>query len=123
MAGTGKFWRGVFIGALVGGALSLFDKPTREAVASNCKRAAKKAADIVTNPKEVAEKVKIKTEQVRQTIEQVSDDLHFIKEKVEEFAEATPEVVNFVKETKDVFFDDKRTYTNAKHGDEDKFTQ
>ncbi|MGJ7919129.1 YtxH domain-containing protein [Neobacillus sp. LXY-4] len=110
-----NFWKGVLLGALAGGALSLLDKSTRDAVAANCKSTTKKVTHIIKNPEEVVEKVKATSEQVRQTIEQVSDDLFFIKEKVEELTEATPQVMDFVKETKEVFLDDN-TYTEMEHG-------
>lgn len=115
-----NFWKGIILGALAGGAISLLDKPTRNAVASNCKKATKSVAHMIQNPGEVVDKVKTTSEQVRQTIEQVSDDIFFIKEKVEELTEATPYVVNVVKETKDVFFDIKDTYTETEHNPQDK---
>lgn len=115
-----NFWKGIILGALAGGAISLLDKPTRNAVASNCKKATKSVAHMIQNPGEVVDKVKTTSEQVRQTIEQVSDDIFFIKEKVEELTEATPHVVNVVKETKDVFFDIKDTYTETEHNPQDK---
>ncbi|WP_147533523.1 YtxH domain-containing protein [Bacillus marasmi] len=108
-----NFWKGVLLGALAGGALSLLDKPTRQAVTTNCKTATKKVVYVIKNPSEVVDKVKTTSEQVRQTVAQVSDDLYFIKEKVEEITEATPYVVNVVKETKDVFLDNKDTYTET----------
>lgn len=115
-----NFWKGIIIGALAGGTLSLLDKPTRDAVKSNCKKATSNVAYVIKHPGEVVDKVKTTTDQVRQTIEQVSDDIFFIKEKVEELTEATPHVMNVVKETKDVFLDIKDTYTETEHPQQDK---
>ena len=33
---SSKFWKGVFLGAIAGGALSLFDRTTRTSVIENC---------------------------------------------------------------------------------------
>jgi gas vesicle protein len=113
MSDTGKFWRGVLLGALAGGALSLLDKPTRDAVMTNCRRTGRQVTNMVRNPSVMVDKVRNTSEQMRQTVEQVSDDLFFIKEKVEELSEVTPKVVDIVKETKDVFSDNGVTYSEA----------
>lgn len=113
MSETKNFWKGVLIGAIAGGALSLLDKQTRDAVMTNCRKNSKRVTNLVNNPSVMAEKVKTTSEHVRQTVKQVSEDLTFIKEKVEELTEVTPKVCDIVKETKDVFIDNGETYTEA----------
>lgn len=113
MGETKNFWRGVLIGAIAGGALSLLDKKTRDACFDNCRNTTKNVTYFVKNPSVIADKVKTTSERVRQTVEEVTDDLTFIKEKVEQLAEATPQVMDFVKETKDVFLDNGDTYTET----------
>ena len=40
---------------------------------------------------------------IRNTIEEVGEEVSFIAEKIDELKEATPQVSHFVKETKDTF--------------------
>ncbi|XJZ27890.1 YtxH domain-containing protein [Bacillota bacterium Lsc_1132] len=103
MANSNKFWKGMFVGALVGGALSLLDKETRAAMKENWQKAAHGAAVVVKNPKKVTNQIKETVQKVRTTVEQVGEDLAFIAEKVEELKETTPQVTKLLKETKDTF--------------------
>ncbi|MGG5252238.1 YtxH domain-containing protein [Neobacillus sp. SM06] len=103
MANSNKFWKGMLIGALAGGALSLLDKETRAAMKENWKRAAHGTAEMVRNPKQVTSQIKETAQRVRTTVEQVGEDLAFIAEKVEELKETTPQVTKLLKETKDTF--------------------
>lgn len=100
---TKKFWQGMFIGALVGGAISLFDRTTREAVKEASKQTMSKTVHYIKHPNEAVETVKTKTEQIRQSLEEISDDVSFIVGKVGELKEMTPQVTNLVTETKDTF--------------------
>lgn len=108
MGKTSKFWKGVLMGALAGGAISLLDQETRKSVVDGCKKGMREISYYATHPTEVAEQVKEKTNKLRTTFEQVSEDVSFIAEKVEELKEVTPSVVGIVKETKEVFSDDER---------------
>ena len=42
---------------------------------------------------------------IRNTIEEVGEEVSFIAEKIDELKEATPQVSHFVKETKDSFIE------------------
>ncbi len=117
MSETRNFWRGVFLGAIAGGALSMLDKNTRNAITTKCSKTTKNVTYLIKNPSIVVDKVKNTTEQVRQTINQVSEDIYFIKEKVDELTEMTPQVVDIVKETKDALVKNENTY------DDGNFTQ
>jgi gas vesicle protein len=110
MSDTRNFWKGVFLGAIAGGALSMLDKNTRVAVTTKCRKTTKNVTYLIKNPSVVVDKVKSTTEQVRQTIDQVSEDFYFIKEKVDELTEVTPQVIDIVKETKDAFVQNENTY-------------
>lgn len=100
-----KFWKGVLLGALAGGALTLFDRETREAVASGCRRTGKKVCYYVKHPDEAARMVSESTKKIRSTIAEVEEDISFITEKVEELRELTPQMVDIVKDTKEVLLD------------------
>ncbi|MBY0122936.1 YtxH domain-containing protein [Bacillus sp. S/N-304-OC-R1] len=103
--GKSLFLKGVFYGALAGGALSLLDKTTRESVAANCKKATKQITYYVKNPDEVISQIQDMTEKVQSTYEQVSSEVSFIMEKVDELKDSTAEVVELVEETKEAFFE------------------
>jgi gas vesicle protein len=96
---TNKFWKGMLLGALAGGALSLFDKDTRAAMKENCQ----KASDIIKNPKQTYEQTKEAVIKIKTIVEQVNEDLSYISEKVEELRETTPQVTKILKDTKQAF--------------------
>jgi gas vesicle protein len=113
-----NFWKGIILGALAGGALSLLDTPTRKAVTINVRKASTQVGHVLREPSIIVEKVKETASQVRETVEQVSEDVLFIKEKVGEITEVTPQVMDMVKETKDAFSKSRDTYeetTTANH--------
>ncbi|AZU60887.1 YtxH domain-containing protein [Neobacillus mesonae] len=90
------FWKGLFLGALAGGAVSLFDKYTREVMKDHVQKTSSKVYETVRHPGETVAKIK-------STIEQVSEDFSYLAEKVEEIRELTPQVTDMIKETKDTF--------------------
>lgn len=115
MGSTNKFWKGILFGALAGGAISLLDRETRKSVMENCKKTAGNITYYVKHPNEVGEQLKEKTEKLRMTVEQVSEDVSFIAEKVEELREIIPSVAGIVKDTKEAFVkpdSEKRTLNN-----------
>jgi gas vesicle protein len=101
--GKNKFWKGVIMGAVAGGMLSLLDRETRQVVGEKCGRAAKGVAYVVTHPKETVDTMKKKSNEIRVTVNQMSEDISYIVDKIEEVRELTPEVAQMVKETKEVF--------------------
>jgi gas vesicle protein len=98
-----QLWKGMLLGAIAGGALSLLDKETREIVKENVQSAARKVTYVVRNPREVVSKVKETAGRLMDTVEQVSEDISFITEKVDELRELTPQVTGILKETKEAF--------------------
>ncbi len=103
MTRRNQFWKGMLLGAIAGGAISLLDKQTREAMKENIQKTSSKVAYIVRNPHEITDKVKETTEKIRTTFEQVSEDVSYITDKVDELRELTPQVTDLIKETKDTF--------------------
>ncbi|CRK81906.1 YtxH domain-containing protein [Neobacillus massiliamazoniensis] len=97
------FWRGMLLGAIAGGALSLLDKGTRQAMKTNVCKASSKISYIVKNPGDVTKKVKETAENFKATFEQISEDISFMTEKVDELRDLTPQVTDILKETKDTF--------------------
>lgn len=113
MSEVNNFWKGVLIGAVAGGALSMLDKQTRNAVMTNYQKASKNVTYLVKNPSVIVDKVKTTSEQMRQTFEQVSEDIFFIKDRVEELSQVTPNFVDRVEEKRDAFSDNGDTYTEV----------
>lgn len=105
MSQKNKLRTGMLIGAVVGGLVALLDKNTRQMTANNCRSCFNKVKNFVSEPTIVLDKVKAKTSQARDTVSQITDDIVFITEKAQELQDITPQVANFVKETKDVFVD------------------
>ncbi|MCM3726286.1 YtxH domain-containing protein [Neobacillus cucumis] len=105
MTKKNQFWKGMLLGAIAGGALSLLDKDTREAMKENVKRTSGMVGYIVRHPDELSEKVKGTAAKLKSTFETVSEDISFITEKVEELRELTPQVTEILKETKETFIE------------------
>ncbi len=100
-----KFWQGVVLGAIAGGFLSLLDRQTRTTVLGNCQRATEKVTYFAKHPDEAAHCVTESARKIRSTIEEVGEDISFLTEKVEELRELTPQMVDIVKDTKDVLLE------------------
>ncbi|MEH7118160.1 YtxH domain-containing protein [Neobacillus vireti] len=103
MTRKNQFWKGMLLGAIAGGALSLLDKDTREAMKENVKKTSGRVSYIVRHPDEISEKVKGTAAKIKSTFETVNEDISFISEKVEELRELTPQVTGLLKETKETF--------------------
>lgn len=101
-----KFWKGILLGAIAGGAISLLDRETRQTVLANCQETGSKVAHYVKHPQEAVRCVKDSTRRIRTTIEDMSEEISFIAEKVEELREITPQVTDIIKDTKEVLLDD-----------------
>ncbi|RRN69469.1 YtxH domain-containing protein [Peribacillus simplex] len=98
-----KFMQAVFIGALAGAAVSLFDKNTRYSVLENSKSCLSNMKELVKNPNRVLSQVRETSSKVRSTVEKISDDVSFISQKVEEMKDIPSQVAQVVIETKEVF--------------------
>jgi gas vesicle protein len=103
MSNMKKFWKGMFWGALAGGAVSLLDKDTRQAVKENFQKAGENIAYVIKNPDEIADQVKEKAIKWKTTVEEIGEDMSYLASKVEELKETTPQVTRMLKETKDTF--------------------
>ena len=103
MANENKLLTGMLVGALVGAAVSLLDKRTRQDVVQSGKKVSSKIKDYIEQPETFTNDVKQKIEDVKDTVKEVSEDISFITEKVTELKETTPQVVNMLQETRDRF--------------------
>ncbi|MED3881696.1 YtxH domain-containing protein [Priestia megaterium] len=112
MGKRNKLVEGIVIGAIIGGAVSLFDKETRTSVIQGSKKLKDKTTTLIQHPELVTDTVKEKYETIRTTIEQVSEDVSFVAGKVEKLKETTPQMMEIVNDTKEAFVE--------KYGDEQK---
>ncbi|MBS4213608.1 YtxH domain-containing protein [Neobacillus rhizophilus] len=98
-----KFWQGMLIGAIAGGAVSLFDKQTRQIMKEHVGRVSGKVSYVVRHPGEMVGKVKETAEKIMDTVEQAGEDISYIMDKVDELRDLTPKVTETIKETKKSF--------------------
>ncbi|WP_077210882.1 YtxH domain-containing protein [Bacillus dakarensis] len=103
MGSQNKFFKGILMGAIAGGAISLLDRETRKSVVESCKKGTKEVSYYLSHPTEMAEQIRDKTSKLRTTVAQVSEDVTYIAEKVEELREVTPSVAGLVKDTREAF--------------------
>ena len=103
MTRKNQFWKGMLLGAIAGGALTLLDKDTREVMRDNVKKTSGKVGYILRHPDEISEKLMGTAAKIKSTFETVNEDISFISEKVEELRELAPQVTEIIKETKETF--------------------
>lgn len=105
-----KFGSYILIGAILGGAVSLFDRSTREQVMNKSKNIVSGVTFYSKNPDVLKSKIQEKTEKYQSIYEQFTDDATYIKDKVEELKQLTPQVKELVVDTKDAFVESKDEY-------------
>ncbi|MED3625227.1 YtxH domain-containing protein [Neobacillus thermocopriae] len=97
------FWKGIFLGAIAGGAISLLDRETRETMKENVQKVSGKVSYLVQNRAEIVNQMKDTVAKLKSTFEQVNEDVAFIMDKVEDLRELTPKVTDAIKDTKESF--------------------
>ncbi|MBW3112747.1 MULTISPECIES: hypothetical protein [Bacillaceae] len=108
--GSNKFFKGVMLGAVAGGLLSLLDRSTRQEVGSTLKNSGTYISTYSKNPQQLIESSREVYEKLRTTADQVTRDIQFISDKVEEIKGMTPQVKEIIEETKETFEDSSEAY-------------
>lgn len=103
MGSSRKFWLGMVLGAVAGGALSLFDRSTRMSVKEDLRKVSGSVSYIAKHPDEFVNDVRETVAKVTTTVEQVTEDVAFIAEKVEEIRDVPPQLTELVHDTKETF--------------------
>ncbi|RHW41559.1 YtxH domain-containing protein [Neobacillus notoginsengisoli] len=103
MAGTSRFWKMIVLGALAGGAISLFKRETRTAVFDSAKKTSDNLVYALKNPGEITDTIRDAAKKIQHTVEQMNDDIVYIAGKVEELRDTTPQLVGILKDTKGAF--------------------
>lgn len=97
--GKGKFFASAAIGAAVGGAIALFDRQTRVEM----KEWAIYLFEMAKDPENLSASSKEIVNRAKETAQQISDDVSYIRGKVDNLKDLTPEVKDLVDETKSTF--------------------
>lgn len=108
--GESKFVKGVICGALVGGALTMFDKKTRNAVAVKSRTIGNQIQYYSTNRQELKKILEDQITKWKSFYDQLSSDATYISQKVNEVKEITPQVKTLLTDTKEAFTQSKEEY-------------
>lgn len=92
--------KGLFIGSLIGTAISLLDKHTRQNAVTNMQH----AKDVVTDYEHMTTSLNSTAEKIKRTAVKISDDAVFVKKQLEELKGITPVVASIIHDTKEAFF-------------------
>lgn len=108
--GENKFRKYVILGALLGAAVSLLDRNTREQVSRKTRAIVSDIGYYSRHPDSLRWKLKEKKEKYQSVYDQLSEDVTYIKQQVEELKVLTPQVKDLVVNTKEAFVDSKDEY-------------
>ncbi|HZG73349.1 MAG TPA: hypothetical protein VEY51_17575 [Chondromyces sp.] len=103
--GKRKFFIAVAMGAFAGGVVSMLDKNTR----GEMKEWGKYLLDLAQDPDRLQSSSKELMDRAKQTAQQISEDVAYIKNKVDDLKGRTPDVKELVEETKETFLPEGET--------------
>lgn len=109
--GTKKLAKGMVIGALVGGAITLFDRETRKDVIRAGKTVGNKVLHVISNPGKTWHGLQEKVNEFQSAYRELNEDIRLIMEKAQEIKEVSLETKELLRETKEVFLEDKSEET------------
>ena len=95
-----KLLQGIVVGALAGAAISMLDRSTRESVIACSKKKYNQMKDYMENPELVMDQIREKSDKLRTTFENITEDVVFIANQVEVLKEIPQQVVATVKDSK-----------------------
>lgn len=101
MAGMMKIsiTKGLFIGSLIGTAISLLDRHTRQHAVTTLQH----AKDTVTDLDQMTSSLNLTSEKIKNSALKISDDAAFVKKQLEELKGITPVVAGIIRDTKEAF--------------------
>ncbi|MEZ2715551.1 YtxH domain-containing protein [Niallia circulans] len=91
--------KGLFIGSLIGTAISLFDRHTRQHAVTTLQH----AKDTVTDLDQMTSSLNLTSEKIKNSALKISDDAAFVKKQLEELKGITPVVAGIIRDTKEAF--------------------
>ncbi|WP_019414561.1 YtxH domain-containing protein [Paenisporosarcina sp. TG20] len=116
-----KLIKGIFIGAIAGAGISMFDRATREDLKYKMRIMSYDAKYYLKNRDDLKLKLQEKADKLQSVYNQLSQDKQYLTGKVEEFKALTPQVKTLVLDTKDAFVQSKDEYKTIVNNDEDDF--
>ncbi|WP_313893659.1 YtxH domain-containing protein [Psychrobacillus sp.] len=105
-----KFVKGIVCGAVIGGALTLLDKSTRNAIINKTKYCQKQIQYYSKNREELKTTMEEQMTKWKSVYEQFSSDATYLSQKVNEVKQITPQVKTLLTDTKDAFVQSKEEY-------------
>ncbi|GGA46150.1 YtxH domain-containing protein [Psychrobacillus lasiicapitis] len=105
-----KFVKGVVCGALIGGALTMLDNKTRNAVVQKTNSIGRQIKYYSTNRQELKVILEEQVTKWKSFYEQINSDATYISQKVNEVKEMTPHVKTLLTDTKEAFAQSKEEY-------------
>ncbi len=84
------FFKGVFLGALVGGAVTLLHKETRKEVTDVSKKTVQKIKHVVCHPIETVEQIQSQVNEFINSIEEITDDIKEINDRIHHIKNSVP---------------------------------
>lgn len=108
--GSSKFGRYVLGGALIGAAVSMLDRATRQHTVTTARSSYEKVLYYKENPDIVKNEFQQKKEKVQTLVDQVKGDVNYIKSQVDEIKTLTPQVKEMFADTKEAISESKSEY-------------
>jgi len=102
--------KGLFFGSVIGATISLLDKQTRTHSIQNIQSIKKSMTDFES----ITSSLTNTSDNIKKTIEKISEDVSFVIEKLEEVREVTPVVAGIIRDTKDAFYSKNSIQTDPK---------
>ncbi|WP_335871028.1 YtxH domain-containing protein [Bacillus sp. 2205SS5-2] len=103
--------QGMVYGAIIGGAISMLDRNTREGVVDGTKKSGKQIKHYSKNPKQMSDYMKDLYDKFKTTADQLNEDVKFVNEKFETLRnEVTPQVKEVLEETKNNLQESQESY-------------
>ena len=110
MMSENKFGKGILYGALIGGAVTMLDRKTREAVINKSRYVRNEIQYYSKNRDELKTTIESQVAKWKAVYEQFSSDATYLSQKVNEVKEITPQVKTLLTDTKDAFAQSKDEY-------------
>lgn len=105
-----KLLSGVVCGAVIGGALTMLDKRTRDAVIHKSRYIGNQIQYYSKNRQELKSTLEDQATKWKSLYEQFASDATYISQKVNEVKEITPQVKTLLTDTKEAFAQSKEEY-------------
>jgi len=105
-----KFVKGIICGAVVGGAITLLDRKTRDSVMNKTRYVRNEIQYYSKNKEELKTNLEHQITKWKSVYDQFSSDAMYLSEKVNEAKEITPQVKTLLTDTKDAFSQSKEEY-------------